>query len=572
VGARTSRLLAGRRGGAAFGVYLLLAFLFLGLRVAEHPERRVVGGLFTDPQIFIWSFAWWPHAILHGQNPFYTHAIWAPGGYNLTWATSVPGLAIVFAPLTLAFGPILAYNVASILMPALTAWTAFLLCRRVTNGALWPSLAGGYLFGFSAYVMSASLTHIHTAAVFLLPVAAHLVVRFVQGDLTGRRFAISMGAVLAGQMLISTEILFTGTVALVAALLLAALFVRRARRPLRRMIAPLAAAFALAAVVTAPFLWFVLTGTASRPAGGAWTFSSDLANLVVPTMASVGGWWVKHWEAAFPANDAERGTYLGVPVLLIVVLFAWRRRALGTTWFLVTGFLLAILLSLGAHVTVHGRRLATLPYSRLTRTPLGDNLMPARLMAYAALAASVMVALWAASSFGAPWLRAGLTGLAVLALVPNLAWGAWARTPEVPSLFTTSLVRSCIGSRENVLLLPFGTLSDSEIWQVRAGFRFDVAGGYISPFPPAPYGKSIVGIYKIASEASPPDVTANDVLALVNREHVSSIVLANDSLAWRWKPTLRHFARPQAVGGALIYRLRDAPPLRAACARAAAAG
>jgi hypothetical protein len=570
VGARTSRLLGGRRGGAAFGIYLVLAFLFLGLRVVEHPERRVVGGLFTDPQIFVWSFAWWPHAILHGQNPFYTHAIWAPGGYNLTWATSVPGLAILFAPLTLAFGAILSYNVASILMPALSAWTAFLLCRRVTNGALWPSLAGGYLFGFSAYVMSATLTHIHTAAVFLLPVGAHLVVRFVQGDLSNRRFAIAMGAVFAGQMLLSTEILFTGAIALLTALVLASIFVRRARPRLRRMIVPLAAAFGLAAVVTAPFLYFIVTGTASRPEGGAWTFSSDLANLVVPTMATIGGWWAKHWEQAFPANDAERGTYLGVPVLLIVALFAWRRRRLGTTWFLIACFVLAIFLSLGSYLTVHGRHLAILPYSHLDNKPFGDNLMPVRLMVYAALAASVMVALWAASSFRPVWLRAGLTGLAALTLVPNLAWGAWARTPEVPRLFTTSLVKSCIGPRENVLLLPFGTLSDTEIWQVRANFRFDIAGGYISPFPPAPYGRSITGIYKIASEASPPDVTASDVLALVNREHVSSIVLANDDLAWRWKPTLRHFARPQAVGGALIYRLRDAAPLRAACARAAA--
>ena len=110
--------MAGRRGGAAFCVYLVAAFVFLGVPVLAHPERDVVGGLFTDPQIFVWSFAWWPHAILHGQNPFFTHAIWEPEGFNLTWATSVPGLAIAFAPLTLLFGPVLAYNVASILMPA----------------------------------------------------------------------------------------------------------------------------------------------------------------------------------------------------------------------------------------------------------------------------------------------------------------------------------------------------------------------------------------------------------------------------------------------------------------------
>jgi hypothetical protein len=554
----------------AFLAYLALAFLFLGLRVVEHPERRVVGGLYTDPQIFVWSFAWWPHAILHGLNPAYTHEIWAPGGYNLAWATSVPGLALVLAPLTLAFGPILAYNVAAILMPALAAWTAFLLCRRLTNGAVWPSLAGGYIFGFSAYVLTAGLTHIHTAAVFLLPVAAHLVVRFVQGDLTRRRLALGMGAVLAGQMLLSTEILFTLTLALALSLLLAALLIPSARTPLRSIALPLAAAYGLAAVITAPFLYFIFSGTGSRPPSGASLFSADLTNLVVPTMANLGGWWTKHFVAAFPANDAERGAYLGVPLLLVVALFAWQRLRQPSGRFLIAGFLLAVFLSLGSWLTIHGKHVTKLPYGHLTNTLLFENVMPVRLMAFASLAAAVMLALWAASTFRPSWLRGGLTLLAVLTLVPNLAWSAWARTPEVPSLFTTGLYRSCLGRGENVLLLPFGTLGDSMIWQARSHFWFREAGGYISPFPPRRYHE-FTGIYKIATEDSPPDVTADDVLAMVRLQHVSSIVLADDDLAWRWTGVLGAFGRPQAVGGTLIYRLHGAPPLRATCARAAAA-
>jgi hypothetical protein len=38
------------------------------------------------------STATWPHAIGHGLNPIYTHAIWAPGGVNLAWVPSMPGL------------------------------------------------------------------------------------------------------------------------------------------------------------------------------------------------------------------------------------------------------------------------------------------------------------------------------------------------------------------------------------------------------------------------------------------------------------------------------------------------
>src|SRR5438093_9249758 len=121
------------------------------------------------------SLACWQHALCAGQRPFAWHAFYARYGINLAWATSVPWLAIPFAPLTWLFGPVASYNVAALLLPAAAAWTAFLLCRYLT-GALWPSLVGGYLFGFSAYVVAQSLGHPHMASVFLLPLAALVVV------------------------------------------------------------------------------------------------------------------------------------------------------------------------------------------------------------------------------------------------------------------------------------------------------------------------------------------------------------------------------------------------------------
>ena len=564
--ARARRRLDGRRGGAAFGLYLVAAFLVLGLRVVAHPETRVAGGLYTDPQIFIWSFAWWPHAILHGLNPFVTHAIWAPGGFDLAWATSVPGLALVFAPITLVFGATFAYNVAVVLMPALAAWTAFLLCRRLTEGAIWPSLAGGYIFGFSSYLMAAELTHIHTAAVFLVPVAALLVVRFVQGDLTRRGLAVRMGALLAAQTLISTEVLFTLSLVLAGGLVLAALLVPDARGRLRGIVLPLVGAYGLAAVLTAPLLYYVVSAAGDRPPGGAWLFSTDLANLVVPTMATVGGWWSRHFVVSFPGNDAERGAYIGVPTLVIVALFAVRGWRTAGGRFLVAAFLLIVFFSLGVWLTVDGRHVLTLPWQYLVDKPLFENVMPVRLMLYASLTGSVIVALWAASGARPRWLRIGLSALAVLALVPNVSWSAWARTPQIPALFTTNLYKACLGRGENVLLLPFGTDGDAMLWQVRSNFWFKDAGGYISPYPPAGYS-GIAGVRRVATEAIPPDVTTNDVLQLVRLENVTSIVVdaTAESL---WGPVLRPFAQPQLVGGAAIYRLRGSPPLRSSCAAA----
>ena len=140
-----------------------------------------------------------------------------PVGINLAWTQSAPGLAIALAPLTLAAGPIVAYNVAAILMPALAAWTAFLLCRHVTD-AVWPSLVGGYLFGFSTYVLGGTLAHVQTTAVFLLPLIALVLLQFFDGELEGRALAIRLGLLLAALALLETEILFTTTFAIAVAL------------------------------------------------------------------------------------------------------------------------------------------------------------------------------------------------------------------------------------------------------------------------------------------------------------------------------------------------------------------
>ena len=44
------------------------------------------------------------------------------------------------------------FNVAELLVPAVSAFTAYLLCRHLTR-SLWASLVGGYLFGFSSYML-----------------------------------------------------------------------------------------------------------------------------------------------------------------------------------------------------------------------------------------------------------------------------------------------------------------------------------------------------------------------------------------------------------------------------------
>src|SRR5262249_13940520 len=153
----------------AFVLYAAIGIVFFGLHVLPDITRTCVclqGG--TDPSFFMWDLEWWPHALLHGMNPFLSNAVFAPDGVDLGGQTAAPGAALVVAPITLLFGPIASYNVLMLLAPVLAAFFAFLLCRYVT-GRFVASLFGGYVFGFSTYMLGQLLGHLHLVLVFPIP-------------------------------------------------------------------------------------------------------------------------------------------------------------------------------------------------------------------------------------------------------------------------------------------------------------------------------------------------------------------------------------------------------------------
>ncbi len=553
----------GRSSLFVFVGYALLAVLFFGTRVLLHPGRDYVGGLTTDPQVFIWSLAWWPHALLHGVNPFVSKEVWAPIGVNLAWAQTAPALAVALAPVTLLAGPVVSYNVAAVLMPALAAWTAFLLCRRLTGGAVWPSLVGGYLFGFSTYVVAGTLAHVQTTAVFVVPLVALVILQFVDGEIRGRVLAFRLGLLLALQAFLETEILFTITLALAVGLMLAAIFVPSRRPRFVSMLAPVAGAYVLAGVLASPLLYYLAAGkSAGSQQPGNDTFVGDALNFVVPTHVEALGWWAVQLAHHFPANDAERGTYIGLPALLIVALFARSRWRTQGGRLLLAALLLTAIATLGSWLTVDGHRLTTLPWVHIGWRPLFDDLMPVRFSLYTALTIGVIAALWAAAT-KTPWLRIGLPALAVLALAPNLALAEWAgpgaRTlfaeapPTIPRLFTGDGYRSCLQKNEIVLALPFGARGNSLIWQAKSGFWFRLAGGYVANTVP-PFFQRPPAVATVASNDLPKRITAQDVRAFARAASVTTIVLDADQ-SGPWRKVLDQLGPPHAVDGVLIYSL-----------------
>ncbi len=485
--------------------------------------------------------------------------IWSPAGANTMWSTTVPGLAFLFAPLTLLAGPILSYDIAAVLMPALAAWTAFLLCRYLT-GKLWPSVLGGYLFGFSSYVLAEGGAggNLNLTSVFLLPLAALVVLQFLDGRLDGRGLVMRFAPLLAFQFLISAELALTLTLALAASLALCAAVAPSRRSRVTAALRPLVVAYLLAGLVTAPFLYYLLTGV---PAGRFYALNStiaDLANFAIPTkVTAIGGAWLTGVSDRFPTNLGEQGAYLGLPILVIVVLFTRERFRTPGGRFVLAALALIVVVALGGRATVAGHVLGPLPWALLQKLPLLENLLTTRLVVYAAMLTAVVVALWTARR-GSGVLRWVLPVLAVVAIVPNPHAGGFATTYRPLPFFTAKPYRDCLDPGETVMALPFRGDGEALLWQAERGFRFRLAGGDIGPDIPTsflnpPWILPITGGSKLRSDQT------DAVRKFIASKGVTTIVV-DGTRAGFFSGALDPIAKPHRVGGVVVYHLEPYPP------------
>jgi hypothetical protein len=543
--------------------YLAVSVGYFGIRLLPHPGRLIIGKG-QDTLIPIWSFAWWPHAIATGVNPFVTHALYVPEGMNLAWSPSVPGLALIFAPITLVFGPVVSFNLAAATLPAVAAWGAYLLCRELT-GSTWASAIGGYLFGFSSYVIGQQTEgHVNLTGIFLIPLIALAIARYLKGNSTRRALCGQVAVVIGLQLWISGEVALTVMFSLAVSLLVGFVLGREARPRLRAALAPIAIGVAAGCVLAAPILYYAVSGFQSGTLTGARYAVTDAANLVVSTRANeLMGDSFRQIGDNFDETEAD--LYLGWPVLVILVLYAWRFRRSSLARFLLAVFALAVLVALGTELEVDGHRLIELPWKLVTSWPILDNITSTRFAVFAELAAAVIVAVWTARTPGRVYRRPFvLPVLAVAALVPALASPVWRQHPPRPAFFADRLYRSCVSPGQTLLVFPFGRRGDSMLWQAESDFRFRLAEGglYGLPIHGTPATRfdadSVVPTLYFSQISLP---TIDRMLAFVADHQVDRVVRAvGDDY-----PTLaqmRRFGRVEEIGGVLVAPACGRPSLR----------
>jgi hypothetical protein len=567
VGGGEVRLRFGERLPLAgvFGVYLLASIVVVGRYAVVHMSSVCACSGSADSASYMWAMAWWPHALLHGLNPFHTRVLWAPSGANVAQAAMMPAAAIAMAPVTELFGPIASYNVVAIVSPALSGLTAYLLCRHLTRREL-PALVGGYAFGFSSFELVRLVGHLDLTATFALPLIVLVATKRVQGGITARRHVASMTALFLVQAGLSTELLADAVgLGLLLVLCARAAAPAQDRGQIDRMLAETALAGLFALVIGAPLFYYAVThGAGAAPQYFADTLGLDLLNPILPTASTaLGGHAFASLTNQFSGGFVlEADGYLGLPMIGVFVLFAWSRWRSGLTARLATiGAAVSFVLALGPHLYVAGHTThVPLPFALVGSLPVLDNLEPSRLAVFVTLAIAVgaagLCAIVGESSRSAQMLLL----LALVLPFPDAIARLYGTPIRDPALFTSQAFRREIHAGESILALPFGFNDTSMLWQAETGFWFRMPEGYLRFAIPTPFDRERT-VRTFLYNRTP---TAAALRAFMRRHGVTAVVvdplrrgkeLAGVDQTTDWVTYLRRLGfHGRAVGGVDVFR------------------
>jgi hypothetical protein len=484
------------QGLIALGIYLAVFIVGFGLALVGGLDVPKVGQNDVDPNLFIWLWRWWPHAVSHGIDPLYSNQIGAPTGYNLAaWTTTTPSVALLMWPITAAFGPITSFNLTLLLAPPTAAWAAFVVARRLT-GRFWAALLAGAVYGFNIYELAHTVSGQPNVAVTLLfPLLVYLVLLWWDGTLGRTGFMIWMAVALALEFYTFTEGFLDVTVVVAAALVIGfAVAGRGARRTVARLAGLTAVSYVGAVVLASPYLLDELRNLPAGLTRNSPAFSQHLVALVLPRPDRL---WGLPSLAAF-SRDYPGAGYVGIPLLVLLLVFAVVTWSSKVTRLLVITFVVIIALAVGPDLVLAGKPVFTLPWSGLWNLPIARSVEANRFILFGYLVLAIVLALWLAEPVRSRLLLAARWGLAVLAVAAifaNLPTFAEVVVPQpryyspavpslqatdtLPTFITDGLYRRYLKPGETVVLLSHRG-NAGMLFQADADFYFRIAGGFIN--------------------------------------------------------------------------------------------
>lgn len=431
-----------------------------------------------------WYLGWTPYAVGTGRSPWFSQHLVAPEGVNLMWNTLLPLPGLLAWPVTATVGVLASHTLLAVLAFAGSATTMWWVAGRFAPWP-WARFAAGLLYGFSPYLVAQGTGHLNLSLVLLPPLVLLLAHEIYVRQ---RRRAVVAGALLGlvafAQMMITLEVLASTFVVAVAGTVVLAVQQRRHlshERVRHAAVALLTAACTLTVLAAWP-LWVLFTGPRAvlEPVQDASPYAADLLGIVVPTIHQVLG---TDATITWGGNDSENGSYLGLPLLVVLVALVWRFRSVPVVRVVAGLGVVAWVLSLGERLHVAGNETGVpLPYLVVSHLPVLHNMAAVRFSLYVVLCAALVLALGLDRLHASGRLRASvavpLAVLCVLPLVPD--WPYSYEKADVPAYFTSDAVeRVAEGSLALTYPVPRFPQSAPMLWQVEAGYRYRSVGGYV---------------------------------------------------------------------------------------------
>jgi len=540
---------------ASFVFFLAISTLLYGNAVIANLSTTYIGGG-HDPAGYIWSLVWWPYAVARGLNPFIARVIWTPVGFNLTWAAAIPGPSFLLWPITRCFGPVVSFNLIMLFTPAVVAWSAFLLCRQV-SGRFFVSVLGGYLFGFSPYMIGHMLMgQPNLTLIFGVPLSAYLVLLRLGGAIRQRTLVVMLATVLTLQFLVSTEIVALMTVFGSAALAIAlAVLPTERRMALLRTIPAIAIAYLISALLMAPFLYCAFAYEVPGQMHPVERCAADLLGYFVPSpMMLVGGKSFAGFADTLTPHVwyGGKGVYTNPALLIILILYARRHWRTPAGRLLILSAVVVVVCSLGPQFRVADRLLMPFPWRWIMKLPTLNQALPVRFAMFLFLIISVITSIVLSDPQLARPIRIMLGFLAVLLLLPNRHYVLHVpQQVDTPAFFAASTLETYVKPGDTLLILPFSIQGTTILWQAQTNMYFKMVGGYISSYVPQDYRQWAAAKRMLGNE--PGLDFASQLKPFLSFYHVKGIVLAPEAQA-KWRGPIAELGiAAKDVGGVLFY-------------------
>lgn len=454
---------------------------------AAHPGGRLLGEL-GDPAQGAWFLAWTGHALSSGSNPFFSGAMFAPGGIDLAANVATPLLGLFFWPLEALAGPVVSFDLAVSLAPVLTALSTYLVLARYLRHRS-AAFLGGAVAGFSAG-LTTELLQGHLQVTFLALVPLILALCHEALFRQPRRPLLlggGLGLAVAAQALVGLEPLALLALPLALCGLAAlALSPRPTAARLRRAAPIFAVAALVAGALLAYPLWFAFDGPRHLP-----------QPIAVPHLGAslVSLLWPSHGLRAAFAGSLNG--YLGIPLVVLAALGLATERHSRAVRLLAGSAGASLLLELGTRLRLSGGVTTALPLpsALLAHLPLLGEIWPLRFSLTSGLLLGLLLAVvldrwatrWRARLPEGSGRLSRLLPAALLALAGCAALGG--ALLELPNPLPTLPGAEPAVYRSLERRLAPGTIVLSEplvsntataplLWQARDGFSFRLADGY----------------------------------------------------------------------------------------------